>query len=204
MKTNYQNIIIENLSGLFAKPVSDLEVRLNAQKRGGRFYLKAFGEECIVGPDMITFSGRPDSGPRGLLVSLYAIHAGPEAIRSEPFRAFRELPDSMSFQGAFSANSERVLVPHVILIKEKQETIRKALGAGDRRSNLGGDFSFILRPLPKIELLYIFYVEDEEFPSSAICLFSANALSFMPLDGLADTAEYTSKAIIRIIGGSAC
>ena len=40
---------------------------------------------------------------------------------------------------------------------------------------------------------------DEEFPASVTCLFSANALSFMPLDGLADVAEYTSKEIIRLI-----
>jgi hypothetical protein len=31
------------------------------------------------------------------------------------------------------------------------------------------------------------------------CLFSANALSFIPLDGLADVAEYTSNKIIQVI-----
>jgi len=201
MKTNYQNIINENLYKLFTKPVSDLEGRLKAEKREEHYYLNAFGEECVITPDMIIFSGKPDAGPRGLLVSLYAIYAGTEALRSEPFKAFRELPDSMPFQPAFSVNSEKVLVPYVSLIKEKQEIIREALATGQSKPNVGGDFSLILRPLPKIELLYIFYEQDEEFPSSAICLFSANALSFMPVDGLADTAEYTSKAIISLIRG---
>jgi len=50
--------------------------------------------------------------------------------------------------------------------------------------------------LPKIALLFVLYFPDEEFPASAICLFSANALSFMPLDGLADVAEYTSNALM--------
>jgi len=49
--------------------------------------------------------------------------------------------------------------------------------------------------LPKIALLLIFYLPDEDFPASATCLFSTNALSFMPLDGLADVAE-TSKALM--------
>ena len=40
---------------------------------------------------------------------------------------------------------------------------------------------------------------DEEFPASVTCLFSANALSFIPLDGLADVAEYTSNKIIQAI-----
>ena len=66
----------------------------------------------------------------------------------------------------------------------------------------GGDFSFVLYPLPKIALVYIFYMPDEEFPASVSCLFSANALSFMPLDGLADVAEYTSKGILEIISSS--
>ena len=200
MGTNYQDITIENLSRLFAEPPPDLEFRLNAEKRGDSLYMKAFGEECICGPDMITLSGRPEVGPRGLLVSLYATHAGPEQLRAEPFRSFREFPDSMAFQGAFSANSEMVLVPHVPLIRKKREMIQKVLGSGQDQSSQRGDFSFVLRPLPKIALLYIFYLEDEEFPPSATCLFSANALSFMPLDGLADTSEYTSKAIIRLIG----
>ena len=64
---------------------------------------------------------------------------------------------------------------------------------------MSGDFSFVLLPLPKISLCYSFYLPDDEFPASATCLFSANALSFMPLDGLADVAEYTSRKIIEYL-----
>jgi hypothetical protein len=39
----------------------------------------------------------------------------------------------------------------------------------------------------------------ENLPASVTCLFSANAMAFMPLDGLADMAEYTSKKIISLI-----
>ena len=63
----------------------------------------------------------------------------------------------------------------------------------------GGDFSIIVRPLPKIMLRYIFYLADEDFPASATCLFSSNSLSFLPIDALADTGEYTSKKIIELV-----
>ncbi len=33
------------------------------------------------------------------------------------FKAFKDLPGSMPYQGALTANSERVLVPHVLKIK---------------------------------------------------------------------------------------
>jgi hypothetical protein len=102
----------------------------------------------------------------------------------------------MPYQGAFSANSERVLIPHVQRIKEKAGTIKGAFGGAD---GVMGDLSLILHPLPKIALSYIFYLADEEFPAAATILFSANALSFMPLDGLADVAEYTSKEIIHLV-----
>jgi len=54
---------------------------------------------------------------------------------------------------------------------------------------LNGDFSLVLFPLPKIALYYIFYLPDDEFSASATCLFSANAVSFLPVDGLAGFVE---------------
>jgi hypothetical protein len=58
----------------------------------------------------------------------------------------------------------------------------------------------VVRPLPKIFLCYIFYEADEEFPPSATCLYSNNANRFMPVDGLADVGEYTSKRILDLAG----
>ena len=62
-----------------------------------------------------------------------------------------------------------------------------------------GDFSFTLFPLPKVPLSYVFYLADEEFPASVVCLFAANAESFMPVDGLADVGEHTAERIIELI-----
>lgn len=145
-------------------------------------------------------SDKPVEAPRGLLVSLYAINTNPEPIQLEPLKSFKDLPGSMPYQGAFRVNSEQVLVPHVLLIRGKQKCITEVFGGQGGDQGAGGDFGFVLYPLPKIALCYIFYLPDDEFPASATCLFSANALSFMPLDGLADVAEYTSRGILRLIG----
>ena len=66
-------------------------------------------------------------------------------------------------------------------------------------AGVGGDFSFVVYPLPKIALCYIFYEADEDFPPSATCLFSNNAISFPPIDALADVGEYTSKKILQLV-----
>ena len=128
---------------------------------------------------------------------LYAVRATPAPARLEPFKAFRDLPDSAPYRGAFSANSERLLAPHVPAIESRRQIITAAYDGLKGKEDLGGDFSFILFPLPKIALCYIFYLPDEEFTASATCLLSANALSFMPPDGLADVAEYTTRGIIQ-------
>jgi hypothetical protein len=133
----------------------------------------------------------------GLLVSLYARHARPDAMETEPFLAFKDFQGSMPYQGAFSANSERVLIPHMARVRESASIIEEAFGG--RHAGMG-DFSMILYPLPKIALSYICYLPDDEFPAAVTVLFSANALCFMPLDGLADVAEYTSREIIRLAG----
>ena len=196
MTTNYENLIDHNISRLFSQSPSDLPIRLDAQEEGDCLSFQALGETCRLCPSGITLSGTPVGDPRGLIISLYALHAVPDPMTLEPFKSFKDLPNSMPYQAAFSANSERILIPYVgRLKKEKEEIIRVFHGT----DGVSGDFSFLLRALPKITLCYIFYLDDEEFPASATCLFSSNALSYLPLDGLADLAEYTSKKMIRII-----
>jgi len=192
----YRKIIEENLERIFADPSPGLHRFLGAERAGQGLAFPAFGLDCSVDRNGVTLSRVEAAGPRGLLITLYALHGNTEPMRLEPFRSFKELPGSMPYQGAFSANSEMVLVPHVPLIREMREEIKRAFQGEDGHD---GDFSFVLYPLPKIALYYIFYMADEEFPASATCLFSSNALSFMPLDGLADVAEYTSKEIVRLV-----
>ena len=198
MPTGYEKILRENLTRAYENGEHRLEETLPATRRGRRLVFSAFGEECSLEPAKIAFSGKPDPGPKGLIISLYAAHSNPGPVILEPFKAFKDLPGSMPYQGAFTANTEKVLVPHVLNIKENMSRIAQAFPSQSPPVGGGGDFSLLLYPLPKVALLFIFYLPDEDFPASATCLFSANALSFMPLDGLADVAEYTSRALINL------
>ena len=196
MATNYERMIEANLSTLFETLPLDLETRLGATKSGAGFSLRAFGENAWFDQEQVMFEGKKDVTPKGLLVTLYAMHAGAGEIQVEPYKAFKDFPGSMPYHGAFCANSERVLVPHVNNILEQKENI---ISAFDGKRGQEGDFSMLLHPFPKIAVCTIFYLADDEFPPSATCLFSANALDFMPLDGLADVGEYTSRKIIQMV-----
>ena len=201
MPDNYVKIIEENLRLLYQMPLARLSSTLPAERDGDCFVFEAFGETCRIAPDGVFLCGRRETGVPGVLISLYARHAGPTPPIVAPLRAFKELPNSMPYAGAFTTHTETPLTPRVDRIEAAQSLITHALQGEPSSYVVGGDFSFLVRPLPKISLCYIFYRADEEFPASVTCLFSNNAPDFMPIDGLADVGEYTSKKILALIDG---
>ncbi|HUT72015.1 MAG TPA: DUF3786 domain-containing protein [Desulfatiglandales bacterium] len=149
-------------------------------------------------PDGITLSGEVITGPKGILIALYARNARKEPVQLDPFKSFRDLKGSMPYQGAFALRAERSLVPYVNHIQRFKKRVIESFD-GHENQGLGDDFSCTVFPLPKIPLCYVFYTSDEEFPASVTCLFGANAEVFLPVGGLADVAEHTATKIIELV-----
>jgi len=196
---NYQKIIKENLARLYKKMPDCLDHLLPGQYRDDRIILKAFGNFYRIGPDKITVGDKTETGVIGILITLYGLHANAQSCIPTPYKAYRELPSSMPYAAAFTSHAEHILIPHIGKIEDNLDLIIQALNGEPGIGSEGGDFSFVVRPFPKIKLNYVFYLADDDFPASATCLFSNNALSFLPIDALADTGEYTSKKIIDLI-----
>ena len=199
MTDNYAKIVQDNLDRLYASLPSDLAENLPAEQDEDRFSVDAFGEKCVIARDGITLEGKERSSVFGILISLYALHACADDCILLPFKSFKEFPDSMPYVGAFTTHTELLLVPHVSRIKEKVDIITNPLKGKPAPADTGGDFAFVVYPLPKIALCYIFYEADDDFPASVTCLYSNNARRFLPVDGLADVGEYTSRKIIQLI-----
>ncbi len=169
------------------------------KQNGDSFLFEAFGETCEIRSDGIFLGEIQQTGVIGILISLYALNAGLETCFLEPLKAFKDLPNSMPYAGAFVTHTQQILVPHVEKIQISADRIIETMKGCKTPSNVGGDFSFMVYPLPKIALCYIFYEADEDFPASVTCLYSNNAISFLPIDALADVGEYTSKKILTVI-----
>ncbi len=199
MTDNYTKIVQDNLNKLYGNLPKDLAKNLPGEQYGERFVFDAFGEKCLVEPGGITLGDEESSSVFGILISLYALNACPDICVQTPLKAFKEFADSMPYVGAFATHTEQLLVPHVDQIKKSVRTITETLKGEGAPAGTGGDFSFIVYPLPKIALCYIFYEADEDFPASVTCLYSNNAQLFLPVDGLADVGEYCSKKIIELI-----
>ena len=196
---NYTKIIRDNLQRIYQRRSQDLAEALPAVQNNDRFVFKAFGERCEITPNDISVKGRPETGVPGILISLYALHVRPGPQILQPLQSFKDFPNCMPYVSAFTTHTESILLPHVIQIETARDRILQVLDGEDAADVGSGDVSFLVRPLPKISLCYIIYHADEDFPASVTCLFSNNALDFMPIDGLADVGEYTSKKILELI-----
>ena len=201
MTDNYAKIVQDNLNRLYGNLPKDLAKNLPGEQDRERFIFDAFGEKCVIEPERIRLGEEEHSSVFGILISLYALNARSDICIPSPLKSFKEFPDSMPYVGAFATHTEKLLVPHIVKIKEAAQRITKILKGEKAPSEAGGDFSFIVYPLPKIALCYIFYEADDDFPASVTCLYSNNANQFMSVDGLADVGEYTSRKIINLIEG---
>ncbi len=198
--SNYADIIRSNLQAAFKLDTIELAARLEAEPEADELVIKAFGEDCRLGRHGVRVREDIEEGARGVIISLLARHARAEACIEEPWRAFRELPDSMPYVGAFRAHAELPLVPHVEDLIAGASRLAAAMGGRVIAQPVAGDSALVLNPLPKISLCYLLYRPDDEFPANATCLFAANADRFLPTDALADVGEYTSRALIAATG----
>mgnify|MGYP001180641042 CR=1 FL=1 len=201
MTDNYEKIVKQNLERLYADLPEDLAADLPAEQSGEQFIFNAFGEKCIISPEGIVLGNGKYPSVMGIMISLYALHANSSPCRIQPFKAFKECPNSMPYVGAFTTHTEQILVPYAEAVEKNIPEIENKLNGTDAPGEVSGDFAFVVYPLPKIALCYIGYEADEDFPASVTCLYSNNADQFLPIDALADVGEYTSKKIIELIGG---
>lgn len=188
-----------NLDTIFKNLPRHLERLLPGAQREQAYCLKAFGEICCIRPDGVDVGTGPDTATLARLIMSYALNASDEPCRPTPFKAFRELPDSLPYVDHVTANAEQILNPYISRIEHNLERVFSAFNGELCPDTDGGDLSIIVRPLPKIKLCYSVYGAEDELPASVTCLFSNNALSFLPIDALAELAECTSKKIIELI-----
>lgn len=197
-----QNLLViqkEYLQKVWLRKQEELEAAIPAMRQENGLHFRAFGEPCELHREEIVLGGEPLTGPEGILIAMYASHVPNEKVQLHPLKSFKQFPGSMAYQGAFALNAEKVLIPYVPAIKEHEQDLVIRFSGHTNLDAPIGDFSFTLFPLPRIALYYTFYLPDDEFPAAVTCLFPANAITFMPLAGLADTAEFTARKIIELV-----
>ena len=149
---NYEKIIENNLTRLYENLPDNLELLLPGQHLNEQLVFKAFGCIYRIGSDGIAVGDKTETGVIGILISLYALHAKADPCIPTPFKAYREIPNSMPYAGAFASHTEQILIPHIDTIEDNLDLIFETLNGEIGTGSEGGDFSFVVRPFPKIKL----------------------------------------------------
>ena len=139
----HARIVKGNLARLFNDPqrVALLDQTLPAERHGDEFMFRAFGRDCVLSPLRIELDGTRVHGVRGILISLYALHASPTQPVLEPFDAYKSFPGSAPYAAAFAARTERVLVPYVERLMARDQQFFTALDAPLKLFSLPGDLN---------------------------------------------------------------
>jgi hypothetical protein len=199
MSENILQIQKDYLKKAWMRPIQQLEEAIPARYEDNGLRFQAFGEPCEVRQEEIILGGEPLHGAEGILIAIYSSLVTTEPVQLLPLKAFRQFPGGMGYQPAFAMNAEKILIPHVESIQKRREELIARFSGNPNKDVKRYDFSFTLYPLPKVPLYYLFNLPDEEFSASVTCLFSSNADRFLPVETLADTAEYTAKKIIELV-----
>ncbi len=136
----------------------------------------------LVFPELIArdSTGTGASLNRQALLLMYLDKADGTPV-AHTWLAYRELPGGMFYANAFHGYAELRLAQAFEGDVEKFKEAARRL-KGDRLTF--GDASFEFAALPRIRVGAVYWMGDEDFPSSATILFDAAASHYLPTDAV--------------------
>jgi hypothetical protein len=164
----------------------------------GEFHLELWGRPLgLTYPDWNLRkipSGEPASPMEQALVLYYFERADATAI-GDSWISFSELPDGTFYNQAFQGYTGEELRRAFGNDLEKFE--RAAEGLGGERGPLG-DLSYRFKALPRVSILVVYWLGDEDFPPSAQVLFDASASHYLPTDAYAILGSTITRRLIAM------
>jgi hypothetical protein len=110
--------------------------------------------------------------------------------------SFTELPDGRFYTQAFQGYSGNELTRSFHNNLDAFKTTAELLGG--RPLSLG-DASYVFQALPRIPILVVSWLGDEEFPSSFKILFDASAPHYLPTDAYAILGSNITRRLISTL-----
>lgn len=96
----------------------------------------------------------------------------------------------------FPSFENRVIKPLVLMYGERPELfIKKSIDTGGERTDFS-DYSVIFRVFPRVEVIFILYPADEEFPAGVSVLFNPSITDYLDIE---DTAILSEEIVNKII-----
>jgi hypothetical protein len=157
----------------------------------GEFDLSLWGREVILTyPELVAFDKQKgeELPPYLQALLLYYFNTCDGTSLSDRWISFSELPDGKFYNQAFQGYTGHQLSRIFQNDLEAFELAAKNLDGENQlptSNNSFGDASFIFQVLPKVPILAVYWLGDEDFPSSCQLLFDASIKHCLPTDACA-------------------
>jgi hypothetical protein len=162
----------------------------------GEFHLTLLDAPITLAyPDLIAFSAPGDVLPafKQALLLYYFLQSDGSAQKDQ-WVSFADLPDGRTYSQAFQGYSG----------DELSKTFALALGvfrsacvrAGGIAAPLG-DAAYRYQALPRVQILVIYHLGDDDFASSCKVLFDASVGHYLPTDACAILGSMLTQKIVR-------
>jgi hypothetical protein len=163
---------------------------------GGEFHFSLWEKPvAITVPEYRAYepsSGKDCSAAQQALL-MYYLSTADGTPAGENWVSFTELPDGRFYTQAFQGYSGDELMRTFGDNREKFE--RTAESQGGLMQSLG-DASFAFRLLPRVSLLAVCWLGDEDFPTKYQILFNSNVHHYLPTDACAIAGSMLTHRLI--------
>ena len=152
-----------------------------------------FGTDYSIGfPDM-GFTPTELSLAKRTLVLHYLTVSEP-VISKNQFVSFKDLPGGMFYYPTVKRNSTAIILEY--LGNNPEKLLESSLKLGGREESSTGDITIRFTPLPRVDILLIFYKADDEFPAGGSLLLKQDITSYLSLK---DIERLLCEFAIRLV-----
>jgi len=166
-------------------------------KGRGSLLVPYFGRICVVAYPAATVTERDSGGAASFFTQILLLHYLTTASGT-PLKgtwiSFRQLPGGLMYEAAFRARS---LAPLIAAFGSAGELFAQAaISTGGEQARLG-DYSFLFGALPRVPLMCMLWLGDDELPAEVSILFDGSASDYLPTEDLAVLGGTLSGRLLR-------
>lgn len=164
----------------------------------GEFHLALLGVSIILTyPDfraVIASTDEPLPAFKHALLLYYFLQS--DGLSSaENWISFADLPDGRIYSSAFQGYTGDLLAKSFLLdLNIFHAACQKTEGV----PVTFGDAAYRFRALPRMDLLLVYHLGDEDFPSTCNLLFGANAGHYLPVEACAVLGSLLTQKVLRV------
>lgn len=189
--------VVSLKSKLSRLKTAEIVRKSGASLESGSIEVKLLGQNIIVRlPEIeLFFEGSPKPCPAFIqaIIMYYLTHASGRQLAGRWIR-FGDLPEGMNYDQAFQGYTGNRLA---LEFGNDIDSLQAAALLLDGTASEPGDRSFCFEVLPRLPIMLVCWLGDEEFPPSYQLLFDESASYYMPTDGCAILGNLLTSKLIK-------